>query len=57
MQLTLQQLTKENEEYRAYIDVLKSSLDSRAAQLGLGSKKVFNYFLFNNISTNVNNFK
>lgn len=57
MQLTLQQLTKENEEYRAYIDVLKSSLDSRAAQLGLGSKKVFKYFLFNNISINVNNFK
>ena len=41
MQISIRQLTKENEELRAYIDVLKDTLDSRAAQLGLGPKKVY----------------
>jgi hypothetical protein len=40
LRLTLSNLSKDNEELRAYIEVLKAALDSRALQLGLGDKKV-----------------
>ena len=40
MNIQLQQITKENEELRAYIQVLKTALDNKAYQIGLGSQQV-----------------
>lgn len=37
---TITNLAQENEELRQYIVVLKSALDEKAIQLGLGQKKV-----------------
>ncbi|KAA6394048.1 MAG: hypothetical protein EZS28_010424 [Streblomastix strix] len=39
LMVSLRGVTKDNEELRAYAEVLKSSLDQRALQLGLGEKK------------------
>jgi hypothetical protein len=41
MMTSMLSLTKENEELRTYIEVLKSSLDTKAYNLGLGDKKVY----------------
>jgi hypothetical protein len=40
LRLSLTNLSKDNEELRAYVEVLKAALDSRALQLGLGDRKV-----------------
>jgi CHASE3 domain sensor protein len=38
---SLHSLSKDNEELRAYIEILKAALDNKALQLGLGSQKGF----------------
>jgi chromosome segregation ATPase len=38
---SLYSLSKDNEELRAYIEILKSALDNKALQIGLGNQKGF----------------
>jgi DNA repair exonuclease SbcCD ATPase subunit len=38
---SLYSLSKDNEELRAYIEILKSALDNKALQVGLGNQKGF----------------
>ena len=41
---TVHTLAQENEQLKLYIDILKSHLDEKALNLGLGPKKVLSFF-------------